>query len=127
MHFSSKAYRGRRSAGNLRRLSGTSELVPFLFVEQNERRLRARARGAASATGQPRAVVSTLIAVALAYPFVVNARVSRVFCSTSCALALPVAGLALELRFTDITWRAPAMRSRRGSMLKSAPIFAGSS
>ncbi len=45
-----------------------------------------------------------------AYPFVVKARVSSVFCSTSWALALPVAGLALELRLTDMTWRAPAMR-----------------
>src|ERR1700720_1112284 len=32
---------------------------------------------------------------------VVNARVSKVFCSSSCALAEPVAGLALAERFTD--------------------------
>src|SRR5271155_6077996 len=62
-----------------------------------------------------------------AYHFVVKAKVSSVFCSTSCALALPVAGLALELRFTESTWRLPAMRWRRGSMLNNAPMLAGSS
>jgi hypothetical protein len=50
------------------------------------------------------------VAIAFFYTFVVKARVSNVFCSTSCALALPVAGLALELRFTESTWRSPAMR-----------------
>ena len=69
-----------------------------------------------SARRTAEAAVPTSVAV-IPHPFVVNANVSSVFCSTSCALALPVAGLALELRFTDITWRAPAMRSRRGSML----------
>ena len=48
--------------------------------------------------------------------YVVRARVTRVFCSTSWALADPVAGLALAERFTDKTERSPAMRRRRGSM-----------
>src|SRR6202451_2510665 len=61
------------------------------------------------------------------YPLVVKASVSSVFCSTSCALALPVAGLALELRFTDITGLSPAILYKRSSMLKSAPMLAGSS
>src|SRR5450432_1079198 len=59
--------------------------------------------------------------------FVVKARVSSVFCSTSCALLLPVAGLAPLLRFTLSTGRSPAMRFRRGSMLNNAPMLAGSS
>ena len=48
---------------------------------------------------------------------VAKARVSRVFCSSSWALAEPVAGLALAERFTDRKRRflAWAMRSRRGS------------
>jgi hypothetical protein len=36
---------------------------------------------------------------------VVNAKFSRVFCSSSCALADPVAGLALADRFTARTLR----------------------
>src|SRR6266851_1111647 len=59
------------------------------------------------------------------YFVVVNASVSSVFCSTSCALALPVDGLALEERFTESTGRSPAIRRRRGSMLKRAPMLAG--
>jgi len=46
-----------------------------------------------------------------------KAKVSRVFCSSSWALAEPVAGLALAERFTERTrmFRACAMCSRRGS------------
>src|SRR5580693_6783829 len=61
------------------------------------------------------------------YPLVVKASVSSVFCSTSWALLLPVAGLAPELRFTLSTGRPPEMRFRRGSMLNIAPMLAGSS
>ena len=50
------------------------------------------------------------------YAFSVNARLNKVFCSTSCALADPVAGLALADRFTDMTERPPAIRRNRGSM-----------
>ena len=50
------------------------------------------------------------------HPCVVNASASRVFCSTSWALADPVAGLALAERFTDNTGRPPAIRRKRGSM-----------
>jgi hypothetical protein len=39
----------------------------------------------------------------------VNASASSVFCSTSCAFADPVAGLALAERFTESTDRSPAM------------------
>jgi hypothetical protein len=46
---------------------------------------------------------------------VVNARANNVFCSTSCAFAEPVAGLALPERFTESTGRSPAMRFKRGS------------
>jgi len=42
-------------------------------------------------------------------PLVVNAKVSSVFCSISCAFADPVEGLALAERFTDSTGRSPAM------------------
>ncbi len=52
----------------------------------------------------------------MTYVFVVNARVSSVVCSTSCAFAEPVAGLALADRFTDNTDLLPAMRRRRGKM-----------
>src|SRR5207244_11676104 len=37
------------------------------------------------------------------HPLLVNASVSSVFCSTSCALGEPVAGLALAVRFTERT------------------------
>ena len=40
----------------------------------------------------------------LAYPLVVKASVSKVFCSTSWALLLPVAGLAPEERFTAVSY-----------------------
>src|SRR5712691_5103279 len=46
---------------------------------------------------------------------VVKARVTKVFCSSSWALAEPVAGLALAERFTDRTGRPLATRSMRGS------------
>ena len=48
---------------------------------------------------------------------VAKAKVSRVFCSSSWALAEPVAGLALAERFTERTrmFRACAMCSSRGS------------
>jgi hypothetical protein len=46
----------------------------------------------------------------------VNANVSRVFCSTSWAFADPVAGLALADRFTESTGRSPATLRKRGSM-----------
>ena len=45
---------------------------------------------------------------------VVKARVSSVFCSSSWALAEPVAVLALAERFTDRTGRPPAARSSQG-------------
>lgn len=46
----------------------------------------------------------------------VNARVNSVFCSTSCALADPVAGLALAERLTESTGLSPATLRKRGSM-----------
>jgi hypothetical protein len=46
---------------------------------------------------------------------IVKASVSRVFCSTSWALADPVAGLALAERFTDKTGRAPTIFRNRGN------------
>jgi hypothetical protein len=52
----------------------------------------------------------------LYYPCVVKARARIVFCSTSCALADPVAGLALADRFTDSTGRSPAILFSRGSI-----------
>ena len=82
----------------------TGEKSPLHSLPHGTR--AAELRSADSRGGCP-----TSVAV-IPHPFVVNANVSSVFCSTSCALALPVAGLALELRFTDITWRAPAMRSQ---------------
>jgi hypothetical protein len=47
---------------------------------------------------------------------VVNASANNAFCSTSCAFAEPVAGLALAERFTEITGRSFAMYRKRGSM-----------
>ncbi len=44
----------------------------------------------------------------------VNASASSAFCSNSCALAEPVAGLGLGERFTVRTWRSRAMRVSRG-------------
>src|SRR5438309_1879714 len=61
------------------------------------------------------------------HPLLVNDMVSNVFCSTSCALGEPVAGLALAERFTESTERLPAILRRRGSTKDSAPILAGSS
>jgi hypothetical protein len=46
--------------------------------------------------------------------YVVNASESSVFCSTSWALAEPVAGLALAERFTVSTGRSPAILRKRG-------------
>ena len=45
----------------------------------------------------------------------VKASVSKVFCSTSCAFADPVAGLALAERLTESTGRLPAIFFNRGS------------
>ena len=67
--------------------------------------------------GQP-SIFTLLFCFCDAY-LMVNARVSSVFCSTSWALALPVAGLALELLFTLSTGRSPTRRFRRGSMLST--------
>ena len=53
---------------------------------------------------------------AAAYDFISNASVRIVFCSISCALAEPVAGLALADRFTDNIARSPATRRMRGMM-----------
>ena len=47
---------------------------------------------------------------------VVNASASSVFCSTSWALAEPVAGLALPERFTECTGRSSVMCFKRGNM-----------
>ena len=63
----------------------------------------------------------------LDFYLMVKASVNSVFCSTSCAFALPVAGLGLELRFTLSTGRSPAIRFNRVSTLNIAPMFAGSS
>src|SRR5438477_210946 len=59
----------------------------------------------------------------------VNASARSVFCSSSWALAEPVAGLALGERLTERRTRpAPlAMRSSRGRTKPAAPIFPGSS
>src|SRR5580658_7601080 len=46
----------------------------------------------------------------------VKASANSVFCSTSCAFAEPVAGLALAERFTECTGRSFAMYLRRGNM-----------
>ncbi len=59
---------------------------------------------------------------------VVNASVSSVFCSSSCAFAEPVAGLALAERFTERTGSlVPASLRNRGKTKESAPMLAGSS
>src|SRR5579862_3421568 len=58
---------------------------------------------------------------------VVNASVSKVFCSNSCALAEPVAGLALAERFTERAGMSGKNVRMRGKTYESAPIFAGSS
>ena len=52
----------------------------------------------------------------LPYPCVVNASASSVFCSTSCAFADPVAGLALPDRFTDRIGRSCAILRSRGNI-----------
>jgi hypothetical protein len=56
------------------------------------------------------------LAAAYPRPFVENASDSNVFCSISCAPAEPVAGLALEDRFTDSTGRSSAIWRNRGIM-----------
>lgn len=56
-----------------------------------------------------------------------NARVSRVFCSSSWAFAEPVAGLALAERFTERTDLGVASLRSRGSVNHIAPMLAGSS
>ena len=58
---------------------------------------------------------------------VAKARLIRVCCSTSWAPPLPVAGLALGLRFTLRTGLPRATLSRRGCMKARAPMLAGSS
>src|SRR6266404_2924175 len=60
---------------------------------------------------------------------VVNARLSSVFCSNSCALAEPVAGLALGERLMERIFR-PLLCTNwpmRGTTKKCAPMFFGSS
>ena len=52
---------------------------------------------------------------------VLNASVSRVFCSTSCALPEPVAGLGLAERFTERTARGRAKRRSLGIIKNNAP------
>src|SRR6202030_3697456 len=53
--------------------------------------------------------------------------VRRVFCSISCVVLEPVAGLPVAERFTEGTARPRESRSRRGNRNASAPMFAGSS
>ena len=67
------------------------------------------------------AAVPTSVVV-IPYPFVVKANVSSVFCSTSCALALPVAGLALELRFTESRGARPRCFEAREHVEESSHV-----
>src|SRR3984957_13994982 len=56
-----------------------------------------------------------------------RARLMSVFCSRSCALAEPVAGLAAAERLMLSTLRSGKSLRRRGTTNESAPMLAGSS